>query len=561
MLLCCIFGIDKDYNAVEATKFGLLLKLLEGEDNSSVSAKKPLLPDLSKNIHYGNTLINPKDLEDKRPTSEINPLDFGSTRYDIVIGNPPYMKSADMKQITPLELPIYRQKFITAYKQFDKYFLFIEQGLILLKDNGLFGYIVPSKFTKVGAGLKLRELLQSNGYLSTIISFGANQVFSSKTTYTCLLILKKTKLQNFNYAEIRKLADWKVSDKRQIEYEENQTESLNNEVWILVPHELKNAFNKINSQSIPLKTIVGKEGIFNGIQTSANDIYIFKPTKEDQTYYYFEKKKREWKIEKTFTKPYFKTSSGEDNLNTYRPFKPNTRVIYPYKNITDGVELISLTRIKKEFPFAYKYLEYNKTKLTDPKRDIKPEPQTKNEWHRYGRHQSLDKCGLPAKIIVGVLSLGEKYAIDFHGTLISSGGTAGYCVVALPQKSEYSIYYIQALLNSKYLEWYSALIGEVFRGGYIARGTKVLKRLPIRKINFKDEKDKAIHDKIDRIQRELIQTQGEMDQQTNDKRTLTILNRKIEALKHELDDSLKTLFDLGNDDGLIPLIKEIYETN
>ena len=39
-------------------------------------------------------------------------------------------------------------------------------------------------------------------------------------------------------------------------------------------------------------------GIFNGIQTRANDIYIFRPTKEDQTYYYFEKKKREWKIEK-----------------------------------------------------------------------------------------------------------------------------------------------------------------------------------------------------------------------------------------------------------------------
>lgn len=562
MLLYCIYGIDKDYNAVEATKFGLLLKLLESEDNSSVSAKKPLLPDLSKNIHFGNTLINPKDIKDKRATSGINPLDLGSTRYDIIIGNPPYMKSEDMKQITPVELPIYRQKFTTAYKQFDKYFLFIEQGLNLLKDNGLFGYIVPSKFTKVGAGLKLRELLQSNGYLSTIISFGANQVFSSKTTYTCLLILKKTKLQNFNYAEIRKLADWKVSDKRQIEYEKIQTESLNNEVWILVPHELKNAFNKINSQSILLNTIVGKEGIFNGIQTSANDIYIFRPIKEDKTYYYFEKKKREWKIEKTFTKPYFQTSSGEDNLNTYRPFKPNARVIYPYRNVTDGVELIALTRIKKNFPFAYKYLEYNKIKLNDPKRDIKPEPQTKNEWHRYGRHQSLDKCGLPAKIIVGVLSLGEKYAIDFHGTLISSGGTAGYCVVALPQKSEYSIYYIQALLNSKYLEWYSALIGEVFRGGYVARGTKVLKRLPIRKINFKDKKEKAIHDEIVRIQRELlIQAQGEMDQQTNDKRTLTILNRKIEALKDELDNSLKSLFDLGNDDGLIPLIKEIYETN
>jgi hypothetical protein len=100
----------------------------------------------------------------------------------------------------------------------------------------------------------------------------------------------------------------------------------------------------------------------------------------------------------------------------------------------------------------------------------------------------LDSCGLPQKIIVGVLSVGDKYAIDIHGTLISSGGTAGYCVVAVPETSDYSIYYIQAILNSKYLEWFSALYGEVFRGGYIARGTKVLKNLPIRKIDFSKQK-------------------------------------------------------------------------
>ena len=134
---------------------------------------------------------------------------------------------------------------------------------------------------------------------------------------------------------------------------------------------------------------------------------------------------------------------------------------------------------------AYDYLQKHKTILNNPKRDVKPEPKTKDEWHRYGRHQSLDSCGLPSKIIVGVLSVGDKYAIDVHGTLISSGGTAGYCVVAIPTTSDYSIYYLQAVLNSKYLEWFSALYGEVFRGGYIARGTKVLKNLPIRKIDFR----------------------------------------------------------------------------
>ncbi|MCX6162464.1 MAG: adenine methyltransferase, partial [Ignavibacteriae bacterium] len=41
LLLNCIFGVDKDYNAVEATKFGLLLKLLENEDVNSTNANIP----------------------------------------------------------------------------------------------------------------------------------------------------------------------------------------------------------------------------------------------------------------------------------------------------------------------------------------------------------------------------------------------------------------------------------------------------------------------------------------------------------------------------------------
>lgn len=92
-----------------------------------------------------------------------------------------------MKQLTPLELPIYKNKYKSAYKQFDKYFLFVERSMQLLKDNGYLGYILPSKFTKVGAGQGLRKLLTDQKYLSKLISFGASQVFKDKTTYTCLL--------------------------------------------------------------------------------------------------------------------------------------------------------------------------------------------------------------------------------------------------------------------------------------------------------------------------------------------------------------------------------------
>jgi type I restriction-modification system DNA methylase subunit len=124
--------------------------------------------------------LNPNQVEKKNQV-EINPFDFSTLRFDVIVGNPPYMKSEDMKNITPFELPLYKTNYTSAYKQFDKYFLFLEQGLNLLSNDGILGYIVPSKFTKVGAGLKLRELLADKEYLSSIVSFGANQIFADKT--------------------------------------------------------------------------------------------------------------------------------------------------------------------------------------------------------------------------------------------------------------------------------------------------------------------------------------------------------------------------------------------
>ncbi|MGQ0829534.1 MAG: Eco57I restriction-modification methylase domain-containing protein, partial [Bacteroidota bacterium] len=561
LLLNCIFGVDKDYNAVEATKFGLLLKLLEGEDVNSTNAAKPVLPDLSKNVFFGNSLLNPKQVTNKKDQVIINPFDFSKLRFDVIVGNPPYMKSEDMKNTTPLELPLYKINYTSAYKQFDKYFLFVEQGMDLLTADGILGYIIPSKFTKVGAGKKLREELSSKGYLHSIVSFGANQVFADKTTYTCLLILNKKSQKTFQYAEVKSLKSWKVREPNAVKYATKNTNQLDNEVWVLVPPDLTNAYTKISAQSIKLVDLVGEDNIFNGIQTSANEIYIFIPTKEDAKHYYFTKKNVNYKIEKAITKPYFQTSSGEDNLNTYRTFKPNARVIYPYENSEKGVEIIPLTAVQKKYPLAYDYFQKHKAILNNPKRDIKPEPATKNEWHRFGRQQGLNISGKKEKIILGVLSSGDKYAIDNYGTLFTSGGTAGYCAITLPEKFDYSTYYIQAILNSKYVEWFVILTGEIFRGSYFARGTKVLNNLPIRKIDFSNARDKALHDKIVELQKELIKIQDEIDANIENKRVLTPLQSQFSREKIALEKLLAKLYDLGNDDSLIPLIKELYEAN
>lgn len=496
LLKNCIYGVDKDFNAAEASKFGLLLKLLENEDSASLINEHPILPDLEKNIFFGNSLLSSCDIK-ATDASDINPFDFGSMRFDAIIGNPPYLTTEGMKNFTPKELPLYKLKYTSAYKQFDKYIVFVERAMDLLKDNGLLGYIVPLKFMKVGAGQELRRLILTQKTLEAITAFGACKVFPGKSNYTCLLIVKKTEHETFRYNEVSNLNQWKLADKNILPVDTKSYDEISESTWALFPEHLRGAYDTILSNSTTLLAITGEDNIFNGIQTSANKVYVFQPKSERNGIYTFEKDGQDWKVEKEVTRAYFQTSTGDDGLNTYRTFKPNACVIFPYrKNDKDKLEMIPLDDIMHDYPKLYKYLLAHENILNAASRDIKPVPTTASEWHRYGRHQSLDACNLPKKIIVGVLSTGDKYAVDSFSTFVSSGGTAGYCMIALPEDSPYSIYYLQAILNCKYLEWISSLYGEIFGGGFIARGTKVLKQLPIRKIDFENNDERLAHDSI-----------------------------------------------------------------
>ena len=150
-----IFGVDIDRQAVETTKLSLLLKALEGENDTTLSKQMSLfheraLPNLSDNIKCGNSLIasdfsmHPEDLV------RVNAFDWPaqfpdamkSGGFDAIIGNPPYaLVGADQ----PLQQKYFtdgRYK-LTAYK-INLYLLFLERALGLLnKERGRLGYIIP----------------------------------------------------------------------------------------------------------------------------------------------------------------------------------------------------------------------------------------------------------------------------------------------------------------------------------------------------------------------------------------------------------------------------------
>lgn len=562
LLVNCIYGVDKDFNAVEACKFGLLLKLLEDEDVNSLSSFHPILPNLSNNIFYGNSLLSTADVS-AGDVLEINPFDFESRTFDLIVGNPPYMKTEDIKAFTPKEKSLYEKgnRYKTAYKQYDKYFLFIERALNLLKPNGYLGYIVPSKFMKVGAAKELRSLIANNTYLKTIISFGAHQVFADKSTYTCIIVLEKKKHENFKYSEVSDFIGWRVRNINAYKFCYRPSNIINAGTWVLCTDEHLPLLKAVTTHTKPLGVIVGEDYIFNGIQTSANKVYVFVPISETRTTYIFKAfDGNEYEVEKAVTKPYFKTTQGADAMSTYRTFRPNARVFFPYKKDSDGnLQLIPLTSIQRHYPLFYAFLMVAKPELNKTSRDIQPKPTTADEWHRYGRHQSLEACEVKEKMIVGVLAQADKYAIDNNGTLVSSGGTAGYCLVSVPSDCQYSIYYIQAILGSIQGEWLASLYGEIFRGGYIARGTKVLKQIPIREIDFTNQNEKNIHDDIVNRQKRLIELGDKISKATKNRRSLIPLQRQFDLLKQEQQSVINKLYGMTHDEvSLIPKIKELY---
>ena len=174
ILLNNIFGVDIDRQAVEVTKLSLLLKVLEGENEETISKQLKLfaeraLPDLSRNIKCGNSLVGWDILKDNPGLSEeeiarINPFDwerefaevFLKGGFDVVIGNPPYIRIQMMKEWAPLEVEHYKEKFISASTgNYDIYVVFVEQGLSLLNKNGRLGFILPHKFFNAKYGQPL----------------------------------------------------------------------------------------------------------------------------------------------------------------------------------------------------------------------------------------------------------------------------------------------------------------------------------------------------------------------------------------------------------------------
>lgn len=504
ILTNCIYGVDLDLHAVWVSRFSLLIKLMEEETAASVYEWNPLLPDLSANIRNGNALVSRDDLEDEDCTFEllksVQPFEWDVfSRFDVILGNPPYVRTEDLHTLeTETEFMLYKKKYSTAYKQFDKYFLFIEQAMQLLKKDGTLCYIVPNKFYKIDAGLRLRLLLAPK--IRRLDDFGDLQLFPDKTIYSAIILCKNENSSRMNYTNVTSLADlWTGSEQPNIDVE---NAALGGSPWRLSTDiAFMKMIRRMETHAVPLGNVAD---IFNGIQTSAErpqPVYWFaqnevlEETDETVTISKFGAR---YQIEKSILKPYFKpTKADEKGMQTYSPLYTDKRIIFPYTK--DG-ELIDIQTMKQKYAGTFHYLTdcYH---LLVPKclnngvgRDIKN--ATQENWYQYGRTQALTAFVETPKLIVRVLSKQPMYAYDKQDMLIASGGTAGYCAIAARASGTYGLEYIQAWLAHPYTEKLLRTMGSDFEGGFTARGTYLLKQVPFVELDFDDPCQKAAYDEV-----------------------------------------------------------------
>jgi len=307
ILLNNIYGMDIDPQAVEVTKLSLLLKVLEGESQETLSNQLRLfheraLPDLADNIKCGNSLIGPDfyenrqmELFDEEEVYRINAFDWQAEfpdifkrknpGFDAVIGNPPYIRMEAFK-----ELKTYlRERYDCHDERTDLYVYFIEREHELLRTGGQFGMIVSNKFLRANYGENIRRYVVDNASVERIVDLAGLRVFAKPTVRTIVLITEKgtrtstavysppPKQDKFFHVQAGSKTLAEVSSPLKYDVDARR---LNADGWRLLREECALLLERLASKGMPLKERVDGK-VCMGIKSGLTQAFVISRDQRD----------------------------------------------------------------------------------------------------------------------------------------------------------------------------------------------------------------------------------------------------------------------------------------
>lgn len=268
-----LYGVDLSPESVEITKLSLWLKTAEVGKT---------LTDLDGNIKVGNSIVDDASFADKAFNwkAEFKQV-FADGGFDVVIGNPPYVRQELLSPIKP-----YLQENYDSYDGVaDLYTYFYEKGLKILKPSGVLSYIVTNKWLRSGYGEPLRRFFSENGIFEQIIDFGHAPIFEDADTFPCIVAVQKPESSAI-LSEIgksssvivcpvprEKLADINLSQFVQQNGYSVPWSRFTADAWSLEPPAVDELMQKIQRVGVPLKDFAGVKP-YRGVLTGFNEAFL-----------------------------------------------------------------------------------------------------------------------------------------------------------------------------------------------------------------------------------------------------------------------------------------------
>ncbi|WP_154423491.1 class I SAM-dependent DNA methyltransferase [Helicobacter pylori] len=509
-----------------STAFGMeMLKIARHKDNNykfvpTLTKKQPspigveankLLIKIKECYETLENLKNSKTLEWRFEFPEVLDDEGDFLGFDCIIGNPPYIRQEQIREIKPLLQKQYPSFYNSTA---DIYTYFFALSYHLLKDKGFNAFITSNKYARAKYGTQLRELLLKKTTIVSYMELNALKVFESATVDTSIMsFIKQTppKESGFKYYEPTPDDKNDLKSARSLPMKQN---ALSTESFIFADATLLDLRDKMESVGAPLKD--WDIQINYGIKTGANEAFII-PTEKREEILNACKTQEERKRTEALIKPILR---GKDIKRYSYEWAGEWVIFIPWhfpntnnpKNMEENEQDFSI-----HYPIIYSHLLSHKDKLLKRNKD---ETGKRYEWYCLQRwaanyYQEFEK----EKIVYPCIMAKEPCFV------YEEKGFYAPAPANIITGDKIEIKYITALLNSKCI--YFAM-RKFYMGGGIEGELKTnnLEKIPIPKITPQNQK---LAHKITDCAKAILEAK-EKDPKANTQK----LEKEIDALVYQL---------------------------
>lgn len=489
-----LFGVDINPLSAEIAQLSLWLHSARPRET---------LATFTDTIKVGNSLVGPR-LFERYPEDDFTlaareriavfdwdtafPQVCSEGGFDVVIGNPPYVKLQHFRRVYE-ETALYLRDGVggetdyasTQTGNFDLYLPFIEKGLRLLRPGGRLGYIAPNLWPTLEYGAALRTLVRERRALERWIDFRSHQVFEEATIYTAIQVFTADandtiRIEFAADGDLGKV-NW-AAPAAVIRYDELPEDGA---PWLFAPGPVRALIGRLAETCRPLGHRSVTSAIFQGLITSADDVYHLKRLGDGR--YLHESKdaqkqplRFEVALEDAIMKPLV---SGPEAKRFIDP-ATDTYLLFPYLVDAEGARLWTSEEMAEQYPRAWEYLRRFERELR--RREAKAFDD--QAWYRFGRNQNIDKQET-SKLFVSQLVAGMRVSFDEQGDYYANNVRVN-CII--PRRNGW---YLLGALNSPITNYIFKWLGKPKVNNYYEANKQFIAPLPIPAANDDDTAEVA----------------------------------------------------------------------